>query len=412
MNNRFKHWIALAFVAICALTIAANAAAPPIGRPTGGHAYKTDPAPRHESDISRPTDRRPEPTNERVADSTYLERWNTVGSESKKAAFARLLDKRVPGPTLIVATLLDGDYFKRDKAEIDEAWKGKNGVAPDTFPSEPDAIEVYFKLYVGSTIVLIGHVVDGDYVLTDANGKDKARLPMAALSSQAARHGVLLLAFGCETAATGNPFGFLNKINAGGVVRFLAKIDSQPTFRSLFSAMELIGPIKIDLEQGEPLINAMLAPVVKSSPSTSSSSQKETGQFDTQTYGGMHARMEFPKDLYADVTDANLTNDTPLVLRFVERLTLATGFAWVAELITVRLSTSRFILANRTRVNWLGILFQMMRLFRFARKTGLVVAAIIFVVFLVVFLLALSPFLLLALILLYSLYLNLNEKRK
>lgn len=392
MSLRYKRWVA---VFLLAAAVIGSEFGNAYARGPGGRPAPVRPP--HET-ISRPTDSYPTgrdfEENGRTPEPVLDERWSATGSSEQKSTLERLLGHRLPGPAIVLATFLDATYYRSDLSDINAAWKSKNSSNADEFPNRLDAIDAYFQMHAGGTVMLVSHVDGDSFVLTDADGRTKASIPIAEVSASALKHNVFFIPIGCETAKAGAPIGFMEKINSSGVVKFLARLGDAPTFQSLFDAMAEIGTLHIDLTSGLPVIEAALVPwESRLKPVT------ETGP-DPGRPGGIRIRATVPHKVYS------LAEEPESPVWVFSKVVMGGGLLAAAiEYVSGRSAQSNFILKRRSGANWLGTLMMLNQASRFLRKAfviilGLVVAAM---------LIGAAPGLIVCAVLLFSLYLNIRK---
>ena len=299
---------------------------------------------------------------------TEIERWSVAGTAQAKEAFLKDSQKKLPGTMLIVATFFDRDFFQPDLSLINETWRAKTGTNPDEFPDNANAIDAYFKLHSGETVILIGHVEGDSFVLTDERGASRSALLLRTLEASAKLHNVVLIAVGCKTAGAGFPFGLSDRIDALGVERFLSELGMAPTYFDLLRSMSHMGPLALDLDRGLALMQT--APILQQHANEVAF---EPGPAEPGMAGrpGMFVRA----DLSSARGNAIFSGSSPRWI-FVWSVWTVLVLLRLVEYGSRDMASSGFVMKHRRLANHLGALLQLYTLSRWMRK-AMTLAAVV-----------------------------------
>ena len=258
-------------------------------------------------------------------------------------------------------------------------------------------------MHAGQTVLVVAHVVDHDLVLTDEQGSNQKRIPIADVVRVAARHKVLFMPIGCQTAGAGIAVGFKNKINSASVRDFLSKTSLNPTFGALFESMQTIGPLVIDLN---PKIEISDSFALSRHSAEDRGIVVEVSTMPTPGRPTVQAQVRISGDMYKPLQTGSLRerwDDLPAPAQipfFIFSLTL---FSMCTKLGVQIVARSRFVLNSRSRSDWLSTLIALEEFLGITTKLGLVFCGCV----LVIALLLVNAWLVVGPLLAYSLILNL-----
>lgn len=306
------------------------------------------------------------PDSEMANRRKEIERWSTGSTFNQKEVFLEDSQRKLPGSQPVVATFFDRGFFRPDLALINETWRAKTGSKPDEFPDKLSAIDAYFELHRGKTVILVGHVAGDSFVLTNESGAASSALPIRALTATAKMHNVVLIAVGCETAATGFPFGLSRQIDAAGVQRFLVELGGSPTYYDLLRAMSIMGPLALDLDSGLALMRT--APTLSRKAPDPAFDPAPVEAFLTRV-PNIFIRAELP--IIQGRSNFGGASPRWVFVSSVWGILLLTS---VVEQVSLRLGRSSFVSKHRRLANHLGTLLQMHTLGRWMRKAATMVA--------------------------------------
>jgi hypothetical protein len=129
--------------------------------------------------------------------------------------------------------------------DISAAWLNRGGAPPSYLLHQN--VEKFLDERRGQTIILIGHILGTDFAMD--RGPDRAPLliDMANFIRSAAARQVILVPIGCNSAASGAPFGFTRPIDSIEVAKFIAAIPRENiAIGDLMAAMGAIAPVWVN----------------------------------------------------------------------------------------------------------------------------------------------------------------------
>ncbi len=304
---------------------------------------------------------------ERAEQQFGIEPESVSGPPEARRRFYDNLNYRLPGKQLTLATLLDRQHFQPDLQDIDATWRQRSGQPSLEFPGESARLEHWFGLHQQETVMLVGHLVGADFVLTDAHGKERSRLPLAQIKAAAERHGSVFVPIGCKSAQAGAALGYTHNIDAAKVSALLRALDLQPTLGSLVRAMQSIGHLKIDAVSA--------ASIVLTQAPSDPLAGNDTGELEIQ--------VDLPAAPVAASPATAAAPDTALFHAMLFSIAL-TLLLWRSQNFFDQLPHSPFLLAKRSRSPYVGMAQHVSRIAEWARKGMLALSALLVLAFIIV----------------------------
>ncbi|WP_150117396.1 hypothetical protein [Microvirga vignae] len=276
--------------------------------------------------------------------------------------FAALMRHDLPGKQPRLTFFLDRAVFSAPIGRMEEAWKGSGEIAE--FPDTPAAMDSFFSIRRGQTIIVVSHVEDGDFSLNYGTG---SRISIAAARDAAARHGVFLVPVGCNTLTSGAPFGFTRNISTEQVEIFLRHAASASTFAALFNALAQVGSLQIDIAPVVGLLTALVR--------------------DTSTLSDAIS-VEIPREVLSNVSgwdqppvnpdkDGKVRLFVPQLIHPINLPFPITAFVWLWEWALVLLARSNWMQRIRERSRWLPAVLGACRVLRIARWVGIYICMLV-----------------------------------
>jgi len=306
------------------------------------------------------------------AENKYgIKRESVSGSSKAQLRFYSSLDTPLPGKQMELATLLDQHHFARELNDIDAVWQKRTRERSLQLPASAELLDDWFALHPGVTMMVVGHMVDRDLVLTDAHGNESSRLPLASVKTAAERHGSVVVPISCKSANADAALGFTQNINAGKVASFLAALDLQPTLGALVKGMQTIGDMKINAEDA--------AAVVLTAATADDRSGKDESELEV--------RVDLPPPVVTrpaatpSVSSQAATGSGGKRYATLQHVTLYSIFLTFAlmasEEFFYKLPRSRFLLASRSRSRYIGMVHRISNAAELVRKGMLALTALL-----------------------------------